>query len=399
MGDELMRINSKAIAVAGLFAVLLACENGSPNGPTPPPTCTYTLSTAGLAFQAQGGSASVGVATTAQCAWTAASDRAWLTITAGANSTGPGNVRVSVSVNPGVTGRTGTLTIAGQEVPAQQDAQPACTVSIAPVSASHGADAAAGTVTVIAPSYCPWSAVSSASWLRVTSGSTGQGNGTVAYAAEANRDTASRTATIVINEQTFTVNQAGEAIVCDYLVAPVQFAPCMSAPYTMTATVTAPATCSWSASAGASWITVVDGSSGSGPGVVSFRVTDNWDAPRTGVVEVRWPTDTAGQNIQVGQAGCHYGVSTTLITVPADGGQAQFEVLQQSDPATCGGPTQDGCIWSAEAHAPWITITTPMPQKGDHPVRFTVAPNSTGTARSTSITVRGKSVIVTQAGS
>jgi hypothetical protein len=172
----------------------------------------------------------------------------------------------------------------------------------------------------------------------------------------------------------------------------------MTAPYDLTATVTTQPTCTWTASPDASWITITGGHSRSGSGVVTFRVTDNWDAPRQANVMVRWPTITAGQNVRVLQAGCRYAVSTSAIPIGAPGGVGRFDVYQQSDPTECGGPTQNACRWTAVSDRPWITITTTMPQAGDNPVSFTVAANDGTAARSGSITVRDKVVWITQAG-
>ena len=108
----------------------------------------------------------------------------------------------------------------------------------------------------------------------------------------------------------------------------------MSAPYNLTATITTQQGCTWTANPDASWITLDGGQSGSGSGTISFRVSDNWDAPREGVVMVRWPTPTAGQNVRVLQAGCLYAVSTTAVSVGAAGGPGRFDVIQQSVPIT-----------------------------------------------------------------
>ena len=126
--------------------------------------------------------------------------------------------------------------------------------------------------------------------------------------------------------------------------------------------------------------------------------TDNYDAPRAGTVMVRWPTPTAGQNIHVAQAGCVYAVSRPDVTVAAAGGTASFDVLQQSQPYTCGGATQDRCLWTAQADVSWITIAGSMPRSGDNPVSFTVAVNDGAATRVGHITVRDKVVVVTQAG-
>jgi hypothetical protein len=115
-------------------------------------------------------------------------------------------------------------------------------------------------------------------------------------------------------------------------------------------------------------------------------------------VKVRWPTPTAGQNVQVHQAGCRYSVSTNAVNIGASGGPGRFDVIQQSEPYTCGGPTQNACMWIAHSDVSWITVTTSTPQYGDHPVSFTVLSNDGSTARTGRITVRDKVVQITQAG-
>ena len=180
-----------------------------------------------------------------------------------------------------------------------------------------------------------------------------------------------------------------------YSVAPVEFNPCMGS-VELASEVLAQAGCPWTAAPDASWITVTAGSSGSGSATVRFRVGDNWDAPRTGIVQIRWPTPTAGQNLRIFQAGCYYAVTRDAFSFAAAGGSGTFDVVQQSEPYTCGGPTQNGCVWSATSDSSWITITSSMPRFGDDRVGFAVAPNATGASRSGNVTVRGKVVRITQ---
>jgi len=320
-----------------------------------------------------------------------------VSINGGASGTGHGTVNITVAPNPGVSVRTGALTIAGLTVAVTEAAQPACSVTLSPSGAAFGKDAATGSFSVATPSYCQWTAVSGANWLTVTSGTAGGGNGTVAYTVQRHFGTTARSAAIGVNEKSFTLTQEGDVVVsCEYSVTPVEFTPCMSVSSNMTAIVTTQATCSWAASPAASWIDVIDGQSGTGPGVISFRVSDNWDAPRQGILEVRWPTVTAGQNLRVRQAGCSYGVSANNLNLPVGGGAANFEVVQQSDPYTCGGPLQNACLWTAVSTASWIIITTSMPQVGDNRVNFTVAPNNTGVSRTGAIVIRDKTVTLTQ---
>lgn len=381
------------------LALTVACDKSSPTEPTPQP-CTYTLSASSLVIPASGGNGSVNVATAAVCTWTAASDRGWMTITSGPSGTGNGVVSVSLTANGTSAERNGTLTIAGLAVAVRQTAPEPCSIDIAPASASYNKDAATGTFSVVTATGCEWSARSSVGWLSVTAGSSGIGNGTVSYALQRNRDVTPRTGAIAVGERTFTVQQAADTSspgACSYSVSPIQFNPCMSAPYTLEATLTTQQGCTWTTDAGASWITVSGGRSGTGSGAITFRVSDNWEAPRQGVVRVRWPTATAGQNLQVSQAGCLYSVSAASFTIAAAGGTGRFDVLQMAQPNTCGGPLQNACRWSAVSSASWITVTTAMPKAGDDSVSFTVAANTSGAARTGRITVRDKTVQITQA--
>ena len=67
----------------------------------------------------------------------------------------------------------------------------------------------AGSVSVTAPTGCAWVARSSATWLTITSGESGSGNGTVAYRAAVNTGSSARTATVSVGGQTVTVTQSG----------------------------------------------------------------------------------------------------------------------------------------------------------------------------------------------
>jgi hypothetical protein len=388
-----------AMLIAAAIAAVPACGSRSPAQPTP--ACAYTLSTASLSFGPAGGSASVNVSAGAICAWTAVSDRGWMSITAGASGTGFGVVNVTLTQTTSTDERTGTLTIAGQTVSVHQTGLAACTLDLSPTSASFNKDAATGSFNVIAPDGCQWSAMTGVSWITITSGSQGTGNGVVSYAIERNHALTSRNGAIAVVDRTFLITQAADdpnPASCEYSLTPIDFTPCMSVPYDLTATITTQAGCTWTAAPDASWITMTSGSSGSGSAVISFRVSDNWDAPRQSVVKLRWPTVTAGQNLHIAQAGCRYAVSTTAIAVAATGGTSQINVVQQSDPYTCGGPTQSACLWTAQSDVAWITITTTMPQAGDNPVSFTIAANDSTSVRSGRITVRGLVVRIDQAG-
>ena len=394
-----MRLAVRLVALmVGAAAVAWACGGKSPSQPTPVPSaCSFAVSPASLSVGGAGGSAAVTVSTTALCAWTAASDRGWMTIDSGASGTGSGTVKVSLTANSSSGARAGTLTVAGQAVAVTQDGTEPCAFALSPATAAFGKDAATGSFSVTSGAACTWTAAADAAWVTITSAASGTGSGTVAYAVARNTDVTPRTASIRVAEQAFSISQQGDAGLCQFSVAPVTLSACMAVPYELVTSVTTQTACTWTAATDTPWITLSGAGARTGPGEVRFSIGDNYDAPRLGVVKLRWNTPTAGQNVQVAQAGCRYGVSTAAIAAPAAGGSFTFDVLQQSDPTECGGPLQDGCVWSAQADASWVTITTAMPRRGDDRVAFTVAPNG-GAPRTATITVRDTHVVVSQGG-
>ncbi len=77
-------------------------------------SCTFSLNSLSNSFSAAGGSQTVSVLTQSGCAWTAASNSAWISITTGGSGSGNGNVNYSVSQNTSTNSRTGSMTIGGQ---------------------------------------------------------------------------------------------------------------------------------------------------------------------------------------------------------------------------------------------------------------------------------------------
>ena len=385
-------------AVLALFLVApVACDRSSPAGPTPV-QCTYTLSSQGQSFSSDGGAGSASIATDQQCSWSVEGASDWLALTSPAAGTGPAAVHFTVSPNSSQSPREMTLTIAHQPFTISQDGRAPCTFSIAPDQQHFDDEGGSGQVEVTAVAGCAWTATSTVPWITVTSGAQGKGAGTLKYAVTPNNDSTERSGTLTIAKHTFTVRQDGEGVpaTCTYAVSPVEFSPCMPGGQ-VTSTLTTGPTCQWTVSPGVSWLSVAGGSSRTGPGTITITFPDNYDAPRDGIVKVRWPTPTAGQNLAVAQAGCLYGVSQADFSFASAGGPGTFNVVQQSDPIVCGGALQDRCVWTAQSDVAWITVTSSMPRSGDNPVAFTVAANSGTTSRSGRIAVRDKVVTITQA--
>ena len=165
--------------------------------------CAYTLSATAAAAPVAGGSVTFTVTPTAStCAWTATSDTAFLTVSAGANQVGTGTVTVTIAANATTDARSGTITIAysgGKQT--FTISQPGnCAYTPSPASAVFTNAAFTGQTVVVMTSgaSCSWSAASDSTWLTVTAGSTNTGQGTITYAVAANGTAAQRAGNIVI---------------------------------------------------------------------------------------------------------------------------------------------------------------------------------------------------------
>ena len=177
--------------------------------------CTFTVSPASFSAASGAGSGAVAVAVSTGCTWTASSSASWLTVTSGASGSGNGSVGYVIAANTGAA-RSATLTIGGRTVTVSQAAAPtappvspasSCTYAVSPTSVSAAAGAGSGSAAVTAPTGCTWTASSNASWLTVTSGTSGAGNGAVDYTIAANTG-AARSGTLTVGSQTVTVSQA-----------------------------------------------------------------------------------------------------------------------------------------------------------------------------------------------
>ncbi len=84
---------------------------------------------------------------------------------------------------------------------------PSCSFTITPLNASFSASGGSGNVAITTQTGCNWSTSANISWITVASGS-GSGSGTMAYTVASNTG-ASRTASLTIAGNVFTVAQAG----------------------------------------------------------------------------------------------------------------------------------------------------------------------------------------------
>lgn len=171
--------------------------------------CTYNISPVSRAVGSSGETGAVGVTAPAGCGWTAVSNVSWIIPTSNSSGTGNGTVNYSVAVNSSTTSRSGTMTIAGKIFTVTQGGAPSasCSYKISPTSQSFNYRGGKGKISVTSGKGCSWSASSNASWIAITSGSSGSGKGTVLFSVSRNSSPSSRSGTVTVAGQTFTITQ------------------------------------------------------------------------------------------------------------------------------------------------------------------------------------------------
>ena len=261
--------------------------------------CNNTLSAGSASVGLAASNGSVLVSSPPGCPqWSASSPVPWVTITSGANGTGNGSVNFSVgAANADGGARSATLSIAGQSFVINQLS--GCLFGVSPLKASVASGAGSGTINVgVLNPTCAWTAAPDPNsfWLTVNGPGMGIGPGTVSFTVAPNSSTSSRTGTINVAGQTFTVIQAGSN--CSFSLAQAtQAFPAVGG--IGIATVQAPAGCvSPPNTSSVPWVTF-SSAGGSGNGTVSYVVQPNpgLAGSRTGTLTI------TGQPYAVTQAG------------------------------------------------------------------------------------------------
>jgi hypothetical protein len=180
--------------------------------------CTVSLNnlTLGSPFAAVGGTGTIAVTTNgSNCSWTAASNNQWITVSP-AGGSGNGTIDVTTSSNASsATARMGSILVSGATVGISQGGT-TCSYSLLSTTGMVPAAGGLGSVGVVAPAACTWSAMSNAPWLSILASATG-GTGEVQFVAQPNATLAPLVGTLTIASQTYTVTEAPAA--CSYTLA------------------------------------------------------------------------------------------------------------------------------------------------------------------------------------
>jgi hypothetical protein len=144
--------------------------------------------------------------------------------------------------------------------------------------------------------------------------------------------------------------------------------------------VTTTGGCTWTATSGASWITVTSGASGTGSGTVQYDASASTGPTRSTTLTI------AGLPFSVTQAdACTFDVSPMNSSVKGAGDTISV-TIKTSDP---------GCTWAVSSTYEWIVPSFTGTRTGNGSVELRIAPNP-GAQRQGSATIANQDVRIVQ---
>jgi hypothetical protein len=166
-----------------------------------------------------------------------------------------------------------------------------CQATVTASATSFGASGGTGAMTVRVSRECSWTAASGAGWIRITSATDGQGDGTVAYRVDPNANPVTRRGTLTVSGRQLELSQA--AAPCRYEISAATDAVAPTGGERMVG-VRTHAACSWTAVSEAPWVAITP-VSGRGEAQIRLTVAPNGGAPRSATVIV------AGERVTIAQ--------------------------------------------------------------------------------------------------
>jgi hypothetical protein len=166
--------------------------------------CQVQVSASTTSFSENGGTGSLTVNTTRDCAWSTNVPANWVTV-ASASGQGESTVSYSVAPNSVPQARSTSISVGDQSVQLVQAAAP-CRYALSNSAASVGYGGGSLTVTLQTLSGCGWTTSSDSSWLMVTAGASGNTSAPIGFTVAANAGGV-RIGHAFVGGQTFTVTQ------------------------------------------------------------------------------------------------------------------------------------------------------------------------------------------------
>lgn len=307
-----------------------------------------------------------------------------------------------------------TVTISNSNPPPTNFSFIVCPVQLSSTGANVPSDGIFDGSFSVSMSGCQRNVTSNASWLIVTNGETGNGNGTISYTAQKNFG-AARSGTIMINGRAFTVTQQANpnpsllnsvSGICDtgisFSQSRIVVRPAGGTNNSFTANI--PSSCGtwWVISNKQTWLRVTSPITGNvGTQQVRFTVDPNpLNEPRSGNITINGQVFTVIQTYNFPQEysleicrrpeGCPF--RDTIF--PVSGAPGDFEV-------NIAGNARWTTFVPNRSDAGWLKLPPAPGNSGiytDTKAKFTVEENRTATQRTGTIVIGDQAYMVTQAG-
>lgn len=360
-----------------------------------------TVPGATQAAPADGGTVSYVVRAAPGCRFEAATLPAWLSLDGPNPLPMPeaGSTAVTFAAAANMTGaaRSASFYLANEWVTVTQAASGTCpwAPTVSPNVTTVRYQGGSGTASVSAPAACPWTISSLPGFVTLTSAASGTGNGSFAYAVPANPGTASRSGSGQLSalgqSTSFTFTQDGPPQCPHAPSVALSSTSFPAAGGTISASVTAAPTCSWSVSTLPAWVRVAGSSSGTGSGNFVLSALSNDGASRNGSGAVTGPGVSSTFNLSQAAGPCaSWSITPRNANFAAEGTAGSFAVTA---PASCN--------WSLAAVPSWISLSGASSGSGNATINYVVAAN-TGATRSATAVLSGSgptlSLSLSQAG-
>jgi hypothetical protein len=381
-----------ALVVALATCAAVACGSTSVSQVTGPSDarCQTSLTSTPQSVGPDGGSVTVSVSTTRDCAWTSTSEASWIRLST-ATGQGEATFTANVEANPQTTSRSGNVAVNGQRTSISQAGRP-CTFDLASAGAQFNAGGGTGRINVTTLTGCTWRPTTTAAWIQIPSNAI-TGSGGVNFQVSANNGDA-RAAVVTVADKQFVVTQSSAAEPgsgpeptsppvpnCVATVTPLTI-DTSAATSVQTIQIAIGPTCAWSAASGAAWLTITSPVTATGSASLTVNVGANAGPSREGTLTI------AGQTVTVRQTAvaCSFTLNPTSQNFSAGAGAGRFTVTAPA-----------GCSWSASKSVPWIDVGQGT-GTGTGDVTFSVQANTATSVRAGTITVGGQTFAVSQAG-
>jgi hypothetical protein len=197
-------------SVAVIFVCCLspACSSTETSvvGPTTDSKCQINATSSPVSFTAAGGTGTVTISTSRDCTWSIATSTSWVSLNGDRSGQGEASIGYSVAANLVPAVRSGSIVVGSQTVEVSQAAA-ACHYSLSRTRDAIGFGGGSLSVAVSTLTGCNWNATSKVPWITVTSGQSGNANGTVALSIGPNSGGDQRVGEVDVSGQIYTVVQ------------------------------------------------------------------------------------------------------------------------------------------------------------------------------------------------